>query len=138
MELSEQARVQCENWGIDADALVQELCEMKLTDVGADVPWYKVPVDMGDTLLSVIIQDGKIDSVKQTENVSVNASRPVPPLSEHAKKRMRERGVTMADIEEAWAHKRGRGAKHVGTRATIIVGTLRGKGETIVTVYRTE
>ena len=138
MDLNDRVRTQCKNRGVNADALAREVREMTLDDVGSNVPWYKVQLEMNGVVLSVLVKNGKIENVRKIDPVAANADRPVPPLTEHAKKRMKERGISLADIAEAWTHKRSKGAKHVGPRATIVVGTNRGKGETIVTVYRTD
>jgi hypothetical protein len=48
---------------------------------------------------------------------------------------MKERGVASADVAEALATPRLRGGIHAGERTTVVIGTQRGGGQVVKTVW---
>ena len=78
MDLNDRVRNQCEYREVNADELAREVREMTLDDVGSNVPWYKVQLEMNGVVLSVLVENGKIENVRKIDPVAANADRPVP------------------------------------------------------------
>ena len=132
--LSEQARIQFENRGIDSDDVFECLdtygLQATLTEnIRITVQLYELRV----VLRGAVIESAMVDkNFLQAHTVP----KACPPLTLHAKQRKKERKITQADIDEALKHPRQLGAIHRGKECTVVIGTTRGRGESIITVYR--
>jgi hypothetical protein len=123
------AAVCLSNWGDAPEDIARDLGD-KLWSV------EKIRVDVGG--IRVTAQAGTIISVsriKASEGANPPKAGGGPSVSQHARKRMAERGITDSDVEKALGTPRLRGALHRHGGVTVAVGTKRG-GETVATAWR--
>ena len=132
--VSDQAQVQLQNKGVDVDDVLECLDTHGLRSAAKDS--IRVTVQLYELRLVVKgpeIQSVTVDRAFVQARTTANSR---PSLTQHAKQRMKQRNITQADIDEALTHPRKLGAIHRGTACTVVIGTARGKGERVITVYR--
>ena len=125
---------QCENRGLTVDTMISLLDGLRMREYAHDTTRHSIDVNGA----RITITGNTVVCVKKTPSeLDMDAPNLLPRISKHAKARMSECGLEIADVLEALSCPRLLGGKHQGVQATVVVGTTHKKGPTILTLWRT-